>query len=85
MRVSEKLVTPEPKPEYDSTMPKFKFIGKQPENLARYGQVSPGEVIEVSDELAKGLLTYGGGQYEPVKEALVKEPSEEPEQSGKKR
>ncbi len=48
-------------------MPKFRYIGKEPQKLALVGDIVPGEVIEVSDDLAKGLRTHGADQFEPVK------------------
>lgn len=48
-------------------MPKFRYTGQEPQKLAQVGDIVPGEVIEVSDELAKGLKTHGADQFEPVK------------------
>lgn len=49
-------------------MPKFRYTGPEPQKLAQVGDIVPGEVIEVSADLAKGLRTHGGDQFVPVKD-----------------
>ena len=48
-------------------MPKFRYTGKDPVKLAQVGDIVPGEVIEVSDDLAKGLKVHGADEFTPVK------------------
>lgn len=48
-------------------MSKFRYTGRQAQNLAHVGRIVPGEVIEVSEDLAKGLRSHGADQFEAVK------------------
>jgi hypothetical protein len=47
-------------------MLKFKYVGKQPQNLAQVGLVKNGEVIEVTDEIGEQLLKHAPEQFKPI-------------------
>lgn len=47
-------------------MPKFRYTGKEPQNLAQVGEIVPGQVIEVNDAIGASLRQHAHEQFESV-------------------
>jgi len=54
---------------------KFRYTGKEPQNLAQVGLVKEGDVIEVSDAIGASLLKNAPEQFEVVKKKKGDEPA----------
>lgn len=52
-------------------MPKYKYTGDEPQNLAGVGIVNPGDVITVSPEIASGLERHAPEQFKFVPQEAV--------------
>jgi hypothetical protein len=48
-------------------MPKFKYVGNEEQNVALIGEISPGDVIEVTDDIGRALLRNAPEQFVPAK------------------
>jgi hypothetical protein len=48
-------------------MPKFKYVGKQPQNLAQVGLVKNGDIIDVTEKIGDQLLKHAPEQFKLVK------------------
>ncbi len=59
-------------------MPKYHYVGKEPQNLAGVGLVKPNDVIEVTDAQADGLDKHAPEQFkriDDVEPAKAEEPA----------
>jgi len=51
---------------------KFRYVGKEEQNLAGVGIVKNGDVIEVTEKQGEGLLKHAPEQFKPVKDKASK-------------
>jgi hypothetical protein len=60
----------QPKPQRPEDMPRYKYVGKEPENVAQIGRVKNGDIVTVSTEIGDALERNDPEQWELVREPV---------------